>query len=186
VRALLEGCPPRLRVMVALALCLALRKGEILGLRVEDLDLVHLVLHVRHSHNRPAPKNGRWRDLPIPSALEPHLRAWLADVAGDVVFPGGSHGGLLNKDFPLPELVRAELVRLGVRSEESAAEICFHTLRHTWSTLAEAAGVPDKLRSYVMGHAPTVTEGYTHRSMDRLRQELEKVHPTQPEKDESR
>lgn len=86
----------------------------------------------------------------------------------------------MGRDYPLPELVRAELVRLGIRTETAAAPIGFHSLRHTWSTLAEAAGVPEPLRKCVMGHAPSVTERYVHRSVDRLRAELEKVRYPRP------
>jgi integrase len=179
-RALIRGTEDlRLRTMVALVIFLALRKGEVLGLHLVDLDLDRFELHVRHSHARPVPKNGRWRSLPIPRELARHLRAWLSGGASGrtVVFPGRAVGGLLSRFHDLPNLVRAELVRLGLRSAEAATSFRFHDLRHTWTTLAESAGLPDTLRACVLGHAPSITERYTHRSMDRLRDQLELVFP---------
>src|SRR4029077_19627910 len=77
------------RTMIIVALRTGLRRGELLGLRWEDVDLVSGRLYVRESYVRGVfgtPKSGKPREVPLSNqarqALETHRRARQA-LAGD-------------------------------------------------------------------------------------------------------
>lgn len=59
----------------------------------------------------------------------------------------------------------------------------FKRLRHTFSTLLDAAGVDHTTRSVLMGHAPrTMTDRYTHTDQERLREGIEALERALTEK----
>src|SRR5262249_10251419 len=60
---------------VLLALHTGLRKGELLGLRWQDVDLPTLRLTVARSY-KTTPKSGQARHLRLPAACVPVLQAW--------------------------------------------------------------------------------------------------------------
>jgi integrase len=176
-RELLDITDGRLRVLYALALFLGLRKGECLALERADVDLVHGELHVTKSHGRQRTKGLRGgRVLPICSGLAPILRAWLELGAGPVLlFPGNSASGRMGSDAALTKRLRAVLTAGAVCPLERSGKIRFHDLRHTFSTLADEAGIREEIIAAVMGHSPGITARYTHRKVARLRQELEQL-----------
>lgn len=177
-RALVEGSEGQGRVARALALFLGLRKGEVLGMPSDLVDLEAGVVFVHWSNGRPTTKNGRWRWLAIPAFLRPVLEPWRRHHAGTTHLLPSPTDGRWNKDVDLCGPLRDDLVRLGIRTASEAKGLRFHDLRHTWATLAEEAGVPYEARARVLGHANrSVTERYTHRSADRLRTLLEQVYP---------
>lgn len=78
-----------LHAMVATALFTGLRKGELFGLRWQDLDLAHRRLDVSRSYTL-APKSSKARHLRVNVELVPILREWqrhCPKVDGDLVFP---------------------------------------------------------------------------------------------------
>lgn len=172
---LLGDVEGKYQVIFALVLCLGLRKGEVLALELRDVDQVHQVLHVRRSHGRKATKNGRRRSLPILPELAAILFPWCeltAAAGGVILFPGRGAGGRMGRDAALSKRLRAALERIGLVELVFARRIRFHDLRHTFSTLAEEAGIPEEVRSAVLGHSPTITARYTHRRVERLRQAI--------------
>ena len=135
------------RALWAAALYAGLRRGELIALRWEDVDLATGVIHVRRGWDAiegeiaPKSRQGR-RNVPIPGALRDYLdqhaltsehngqvfrsdrqvRRWAED-AGDTWLAGG-----------LPRLT-------------------LHDARHTYASLMIAAGVNAKALSTFMGHA---------------------------------
>lgn len=158
----------------------------------DHVDVEDLVLHVRFSHGRKVTKNGRWRTLPICSELAPILLEWLeprligrdrpvdspsGDRAGEVLlFPGQSAGGRMGVDCAISKRLRFALEGLGIEK----GSIRFHDLRHSFATLADEAGIAEEVVSKVLGHSPSITGRYTHRTIARLRQELERLKLQQP------
>lgn len=56
------------------------------------------------------------------------------------------------------------------------AELGFHSLRHTATTMLKSAGVSDAIAREIIGHSsPTISRHYTHFDMDTLRAALEKM-----------
>src|SRR5256885_14956174 len=99
--------------MFATALFLGVRRGDLIALRKEDLDLVAGTLTVTRSRDADTTKGGRTVTLPIPAALEPFLEtavgaspsAWLSPK------PDGSRGNL---DLDVTAVLRRSVGRAGI------------------------------------------------------------------------
>ncbi|MBI5495037.1 MAG: tyrosine-type recombinase/integrase [Deltaproteobacteria bacterium] len=75
VPRLIAGVPERWRALFATAVHTGLRKGELFGLRVTDVDLVHGHLRVAHSYDGPT-KAARRASSSSPTSCG---RSWLAN-----------------------------------------------------------------------------------------------------------
>jgi integrase len=147
-----------------------MRRGELIELRWDRIDLVSRELHVTRARVRgreTAPKSRRARAVPI---AEP-LYAYLAERSSSRMAREGLHtepgyvflaarGGRWDeRNFERTwARLRARAAREGVRP------LRFHCTRHTWATLALEAGRGVKWVSQVLGHAsPVITLGtYAH------------------------
>lgn len=159
-----------------LAATTGMRRGEICGLRWQDVDLDAGVLHVRQTvvtvngqARRSTPKTaaGR-RKIALDPATVAHLRklktrqleerlAMGSDWAGEDLVVCWPDGALVNPNIVTRSFVRA--ARLA-----GLPRIRFHDLRHTWATLALEAGIPDKVVADRLGHSSVVVtlDTYTH------------------------
>jgi len=161
ILALAQQHEPRSSIALALLALTGMRKGEALGLRWEDVDFARRRIHVRRSRSMgelTTPKSGRGRFVPMARELERVLRAariekpfaewvltgraWRKPMA-DVVLRR-AWGRLRTDHFP----------KLGIQP------LRLHDLRHTWATLALAAGRPLPWVAKVLGHADA---GFTAR-----------------------
>lgn len=155
-----------------------LRKGELLGLRWQDLDLETRRLDIARSY-RTAPKSGHTRHLRLPSPLGPLLQAWRerCPVTPDgLVFPvpvGGRAGrrvrlGRRVDMLGLPEL----LAELGVTPLRRP----WHALRHTFASHFVMAGGNILTLQKILGHADIkMTLLYAHLAPDFLAQEMDRL-----------
>jgi integrase len=165
VRALFKTARgDRLEALYVLAVTTGLRRGELQGLKWEDLDLEAGTLQARRTLSEPkggwifeAPKSGKGRSVRCPQraleALRSHrtcqneerLRVGPHWQDNGLVFPSGIGtpllGGNLNRAF------KAVLKRVGL------SEIRFHDLRHTCATLLLRQGVNPKFVQELLGHA---------------------------------
>ena len=169
-RALLAAAEgDRLAALYRLALTLGLRRGELLGLRWQDVDLDGGRLRVARSLQRvngaivvKEPKTERSRrTLSLGPAAVAALRAhhdrqtWERKAAGlrwresGAVFTT-SIGTTIDPDR-LNKHYKALLGRAGLRDQR------FHDLRHTAATLMLRDGLPVHEVSAVLGHAQTST-----------------------------
>jgi integrase len=143
-----------------------LRRGEVLGLRWQDIDIAAGRLHIRQQlqryggdlHLRPTKTAAGERDLPL---LEPARRALLAIRPEDVqptrlVF-------LTRFDNPIEG---GNVLRAFRRISRKAGlpEITLHHLRHTTATLLKNTGVPARDAQLILGHANmhTTQQLYQH------------------------
>ena len=109
---MLPFVPRTWRGEVATAVYLALRKGEILGLRKADIDLELRLLRVRWSYATDLTKGGHDDLLPIPQELVPYLAWALEHAPGELVFPG--RDGRMRTPESDPQIVlRRALSRAG-------------------------------------------------------------------------
>lgn len=176
-RAVIEVAKPEYKMLFRLAMHSGLRKGELLGLQWESVDLDTGTIYVREQFSHGAvttPKTdaGR-RYVPIDPNTMKQLKRWRSVARRpvdnlDLVFPTstGRHQSASNvnsRGFK-PALSRAGLP-LSIR---------FHDLRHTYASMAIAADVPLNDLKVVLGHSSiSVTAGiYGHlvaTSHDRIR-----------------
>jgi integrase len=134
------------RPLWATAFYAGLRRGELIGLRWEDVDLATGVLHVRRGWDAvqgeiaPKSRQGR-RDVPIPAVLRDYLLEHRMATLGD------------GRVFVADRQVRTQAERAGKRwTEQGHERLTLHDARHTYASLMIAAGVNAKALSTFMGH----------------------------------
>ena len=165
VRALFEAArEDRLEALYLVAITAGLRRGELQGLKWEDLDLEAGTLQVQRTLSEPkggyvfeAPKSGKGRNVRLTrkamAALREHRKRQLEErmqKAGlwreqGLVFPSAVGtplwGGNLNRAF------KTLLKRAGLPHS-----FRFHDLRHTCATLLLRQGVNPKFVQELLGH----------------------------------
>ena len=189
-RALLQAAAPqRLRALYVLALYLGLRRGELLGLCWENVDLDNEKLEVVQSLQRVggelrlvAPKtedSARTVPLPLPcvEALREHRKRQFAERSD--AWPDWEDHGLVfpsRRGTPMePDNLRRSWY--AIRKAAGLGETRFHDLRHTCVTLLLELGVPPHVVRDIVGHSDievTMTI-YAHVSLDEKRKALRKL-----------
>ena len=147
-----------------LELATGLRRGELLGLHWEDVDLERQTITVRRQVVRingvvteaPLKTKNSYRTLSIGADAVEILRQQKGKVGGTYVFPSPT-GGPIFPDSVLHMLHRV-LKRAGL------PKVRFHDLRHTFATLALQNGVDIKTVSGMLGHysAGFTLDTYAH------------------------
>ena len=143
-------------------LATGLRRGELLGLKWNDIDLDKGIIHVRRQVLRqngkvveapPKTKNS-YRNIAIGADAIKVLKG--VEQKDEYVFPS-PYGGPMSPDSVLHMLQRV-LKRAGLE------RIRFHDLRHTFSVLALQNGVDVKTLSAMLGHysAGFTLDTYAH------------------------
>ncbi|MGH2875586.1 MAG: tyrosine-type recombinase/integrase [Solirubrobacteraceae bacterium] len=150
--ALLDALPDSDRAIWATAMYAGLRRGELMALRIEDVNLASGVIHVRRSwdmiEGEIAPKSAKGdRRVPIAAVLRDHLDGRLVrlDWAEGKIFGASA----VSPFSPTGLTARA-------RSAWNAARLArftLHECRHTFASLMIGAGVNAKALSTYMGHA---------------------------------
>ena len=147
-------------------LATGLRRGELLGLKWQDVDLDSGVIHVRRQVGRidgkvqeaPLKTKNAYRNISIGADAISILREKKKQDGGrsEYVFPSPT-GGPMSPDSVLKMLHRV-LERAGL------PELRFHDLRHTFATLALQNGVDIKTVSGMLGHfsAGFTLDTYAH------------------------
>jgi integrase len=154
------------RRITTVALSTGLRRGELLGLRWQDVELLDRRLHVRQAFVRnevttPKSRAGR-RTVPLGdvalAALEEQFAGSLHRAPESIVFCHPALGTPLDPS-KLTTYARKALVLAGVGEGFRP----WHGLRHTALTETAAAGVPAMFVQAKAGHAQgSTTERYLH------------------------
>jgi integrase len=148
---LLEALPAKDRPLWATAMYAGLRRGELMALLVEDIDLGAGVIHVRRGWDRYAgeitPKSGKERKVPIAVVLRDHLDEHLLGLSWQ--------DGLVFGISAVSPFVIPTMIYQADRTWKKAGlqRITLHECRHTFASLMIAAGVNAKALSTYMGHA---------------------------------
>ena len=150
--------------MYDLELATGLRRGELLGLKWEDIDLDEGILRVRRQVCRisgtvteaPLKTKNAYRTLLIGEDAVPVLKQQKEKGVGNYVFPSFTGGPIS------PDSVQKMLHR--VLACAGLPPIRFHDLRHTFATLAIQNGVDIKTVSGMLGHysAGFTLDTYAH------------------------
>ncbi|WP_273482162.1 site-specific integrase [Dysosmobacter welbionis] len=151
--------------MYYVELATGLRRGELLGLKWEDLDFEHENLRIKRQIARingeiveaPLKTKNAYRTLPLAEDTIAVLKQQKKKVGSSHwVFPSPT-GGLISPDSVIHMLHRV-LKRAGL------PRVRFHDLRHTFATLALQNGVDIKTVSGMLGHfsAGFTLDTYAH------------------------
>lgn len=170
VLALAEGAGAQ-RVATYVLAYTGLRFGELVGLRVAQVDLAGARIRVRSSVTavpgkgmvESRPKNHQSRSVPVPGFLVGLLRDQIAGRSDDqLVFPG-RHGGWMT----LGEYRNA--FDKGAKAA-GVTGMTPHSLRHTAASLAIGAGANVKVVQRMLGHktATMTLDRYGHLMSDDL------------------
>ncbi len=179
----------RLYTLYVLALCLGLRRGELLGLHWADIDLDGEKLEVIHTLQRvggelrfvPPKTEDSARTVPLRpfcvAALREHRKRQFAERSS--AWPDWDDHGLV---FPSrlgtpmePDNLRRSWAT--IRQTANLDAVRFHDLRHTCVTLLLDLGVPPHIVREIVGHSDievTMTI-YAHVSLDDKRAALHKL-----------
>lgn len=150
----------RLRAVFYVAAYTGARKREILGLRVEDVDLGLGVIQIRTNGRRPLKTRGSAADLPIPAALASVLADWIPRAGSEWLFPGAWRAGPWIDGAPGYRPID-ELIALGVRA--GVEGLTFQSLRHSFASLSEGWGIGELMLQRLLRHSSTRTQrGYRH------------------------
>lgn len=168
--ALIAALPERDRALWATAFYAGLRRGELQALRWRDIDFDANVIHVLRSWDAserrdvgPKSKAGT-RVVPMPEVLRARLRAPLA--AHKLASPHSGSDALVfaqDRDADSPFSAGAVQKRAD-RAWAGRERITLHEARHTYASIAIAAGVNVKALSAYMGHSSvqTTLDRYGH------------------------
>jgi site-specific recombinase XerD len=172
-------------VAISLAVHTGVRKGELLGLRLQDIDLKTRRLTIARSYSGTT-KSGKTRHLRIPTAICPILSDWLdftsqrtdalslqrtSATGSQLLFPiGHTRSKVATSDamLGLPKLMKD----LGMRKVSQP----WHLLRHTYASHYIMSGGNLLALSQILGHSDIkITMIYSHLDPDFLDAELDRV-----------
>ncbi len=203
VKLFLDECSPRWRLFFTVALDTGLRRGELIGLRWGDIDLLERIISVRRSigpYDRPEQLPGAGRAQHLATKTESSLRlvpildgaqAALerlytsaantdddAPVFATIERKTGRDGVVRPVGRALAPRMVTRVFRLYADRAGLPATIRLHDLRHTAITNAIAQGEDILLVSAFAGHAKTSTtvDIYGHLMPDRVRAAARRIH----------
>lgn len=178
----------RLKALYWVALLLGLREGEILGLRIDDLDLDARTLYVRGAAQYqkgkgivtvPTKTDASEAPLPLPDVLIDVLREHLAMLDEDRLYSKWKERGLLFPSTVGGHISARNLVRHFKKMLKRAdlPDIRFHDLRHSCATLLITLGVHPRIVMEILRHSQisTTMNIYAHAIPDVNRAALDRL-----------
>ncbi|MBH0228831.1 tyrosine-type recombinase/integrase [Halobacillus yeomjeoni] len=169
---LLQDQPIHQRIIIKLAITAGLRRGEILGLQWEDIDLDTRTIEVKHSlqylngegfNLKTTKTKSSIRSVVIPAFLIDELKQYKHQKRKDrlkvaELWEGGKYDYVFSSEFgkPLYPTVPGTWWRRFIK-RTGFKFIRFHDLRHTAATLLINQGVHAKVISERLGHADIKT-----------------------------
>jgi integrase len=146
-RKLIEASAPHFKPVIVVAINTGMRRGELLGLQWEQVDLQSRTITVKQS------KSGRVRHVPLNKTAQQALSE----------LPGLHEGQVFRyRGLPINDVKTAFLKAV----KRAGIPCCrFHDLRHTFATRLVLAGVDLATVKELMGHASiSTTMRYAHPS----------------------
>jgi integrase len=159
----------RYRLAALFGLLCGMRLGEVRGLHWQDIDNEARIIRIRHNwqdmEGVKKPKNGSERDVPLPDMIARAVKLYLKEVkiqSVPLIFGRKDGKPLCNGYFRLA-LIR-ELEAIGIpRAAQRERNITFHSLRHTFVSLARLAGINNFQAQALAGHKTSgMMERYSH------------------------
>lgn len=158
----------RLKALYWVAVLLGLRQGELLGLKVEDIDLETRTLYVRQAAQSqkgkgvvlvPTKTEASESPLPLPDVLIPILREHLATLDEERTYSKWKENDLLFPTVVGTAMSGRNLVRhfKAMLKRADLPEIRFHDLRHSCASLLIALGVHPRVVMEILRHSQIST-----------------------------
>lgn len=162
------------RLTISILASCGLRRAELIGLNVDDVDFARQVLHVRG-------KGDKMREVPVLPSLCADIGLYLQAAEAKFGGPGSSDTPLLRTPkggrlYPVyvDRVVKKELG--GV--PDITVRRSPHVLRHTLATELLSDGADLNSIKELLGHSSlAATQVYTHNSVERLRSVYRSAHP---------
>jgi integrase len=173
IKRLVVSAKGQYRVLFHLAGFSGLRAGELFGLRVEDLDPVRGVIHVKRSVWRgrevtPKTRKG-YRDVFIDSVTVRMLQEHLGTKTSGRIFET-QNGTPLDTHNVVRQVLKPSCKRLGIVPGG------MHAFRHGRVSHLQQQGAPSEFTKRQVGHSSLrTTGGYTHFSETFIRETVEKL-----------
>jgi integrase len=166
-----------LRVMIAVGVFTGLRLGDVCQLKWANIDFAHNLMTVVPGKTS---RKGRIVSIPLHATLCHILRAWQQQVSGEFVFPAEANqyardateiSNRFQSLFKDCDIATTETVP---GRQMPRILVSFHSLRHSFVSLAAAAGAPQHVIQALVGHgSPAMTAHYTHVDNDQRRKAIE-------------
>lgn len=162
IQAKEDGCYE----LLLLDLTTGLRRGELLGLKWEDINFNTRELSINREAVlikgklcvTPLKTHSSYRTIIVPNSIAEMLKSYKKTVDSEWMFPSP-----IKHDMPRdPSAVRKKLSNVLERA--NCKHIRFHALRHTFATMALQYGLDIKTLSATIGHASVdvTTDTYSH------------------------
>lgn len=161
-----------------------LRRGEVLALTVEDINLSDRILTVNKSlyfevNNAnikdPKSKSG-YRQIPIPDRLIDELRIYILTLENNILFTMNNGNYMTKSSF---RKFWDSIIKAVKEKTDNPNEITFtpHIFRHTYATNLYYAGIDIKTAQYFLGHSSLsmTLEIYTHLDKQHINGEIDKL-----------
>jgi integrase len=170
----------RHRLAVLLGMLCGMRLGEVRGICWEDIE--GSVIHIRHNwqdmDGLKGPKLGSFRDVPLPCHVSGVLEVYREECGwpqSGIVFARESDDRPLSNGFfrlamndeleavGIKGVCKTKKVPDGYTDEQKARNITFHSLRHTFVSMARLAGINDFRIQALVGHKSSeMMDRYSH------------------------
>lgn len=146
------------RLMIALGYACGLRISEVINLKVSDLDIDELVVHIKNA------KGKKDRLSVLPEKLQNDLRNLIAGKKADEYVFDSNRGGKLTTTS-LQKMFRQSLVNTKIKKPAT-----FHSLRHSFATHLLENGTDVRYVQELLGHQNIrTTQIYTQVTNPRLK-----------------
>lgn len=162
------------RAILEMLYTTGLRRAELSGLRVVDVDLEREIVYVR------AGKGGRDRLVPLGSRTCRWLGIYLQAIRESLADQGDHRGRLFLTDYgePFAKNRLGDLVRRYLDRSRVLADGACHVFRHACATHMLENGADIRYIQVLLGHADlSITQIYTRVTIGRLHQVHRETHP---------
>jgi integrase/recombinase XerC len=159
------------RLILELLYGTGMRRAELVGLKLHDIDLAQQQLHI-------VGKGNKARMSPIGAGLCQFIADYLS--LRQSTFESIAHPYLLvtDKGAPIYPRLVYQIVRQCLSEVTTIEKRSPHVLRHSFATHLSDGGAELSAIKELLGHANlTATQIYTHNSIERLRQVYQQAHP---------
>ena len=147
IRRLLDACPECLRRIVICALLTGMRRGEILKLKWDDMNIAYGTILVKHT------KTGKMREVPISQPLEKIILECHNNTDGVYVFCNEQGKPYRRIDTLFQSVVKRANIQ----------DFSFHDLRHTAASYMVMLGIDLATVREILGHQKIdMTLRYAH------------------------
>lgn len=166
-----------LRVMLAVGVFTGLRLGDVCHLKWSTIDFKRAILTVVPGKTA---RKGKTVTIPLHPTLVQTLADWQAHAPGELVFPAEAADYARGTDY-VTDRFQDLFTSCGIQTTEKVEGrtlprllVSFHSLRHSFVSLAAAAGAPQHVIQALVGHgSPAMTAHYTHVDNEQRRKAIE-------------